>query len=89
MSSTLEHSKTARKTPSTPKKPIVSKSEDLELVAQRLSLILGHISQMPSSCISGVRIMDGFLLVALKVKGSELEMQNGTLLLDGKDVSVY
>jgi hypothetical protein len=33
--------------------------------------------------------MDGFLLVALKVKGSELEMQNGTLLLDGKDVSVY
>lgn len=89
MSNTLVRSKSAKRTPSTPQKPTASKSEDLELVAQRLSLILGHISQMPSSCISGVRIMDGFLLVALKVKGSELEMRNGTLLLDGKDVTNY
>jgi hypothetical protein len=32
---------------------------------------------------------DGFLLVALKVKGSELDFRDGILYLDGKDVATY
>ena len=90
MSDTSERSKSAKKTPSTPKKPTVSKSDDLQLVAERLSLIQGHISKMPDICISGVRIMNGFLLVALKVNGHELSVSGeGAWLLDKKDVTVY
>jgi len=89
MSSISGHSKNVKPTPSTPPKPADLKSEDLELVAQRLSLIQGHFSQMPDICISGVRMMDGFLLVALKVNGHKLDIQNGSWLLDGKDVTEY
>jgi len=89
MSSTSERSKNAKATQSTPQKPTGSKSGDLELVAERLSLIQGHISHMPDICISGVRIMDGFLLVALKVNGHELTIENEAWLLDKKDVTTY
>lgn len=89
MSDTSALSKNAKKTQSIQQKPTDLKSEDLQLVAQRLSLILGHINQMPTSCISGVNIMDGFLLVALKVKGSEWELKDGSVLLDGKEVENY
>lgn len=89
MSNTSVRSKTAKQAQSTPQKPTGSKSEDLELVAERLSLIQGHISHMPDICISGVRIMDGFLLVALKVNGHELTIENGSWLLDKKDVTAY
>ena len=89
MSSTLERSKNAKPIPSTPPKPSGSKSEDLALVAERLSLIQGHISHMPGICISGVRMMDGFLLVAFKVNGHELAIEDGAWLLDGKDVTAY
>ncbi len=90
MSNTSAHSKTAKPTPSTPPKPSGSKSEDLALVAERLSLIQGHFAQMPPGiCISGARVMDGFLLVALKVNGHDLTVQNGAWLLDGKDVTEY
>lgn len=89
MTNTSEPSKAARKTPSTPKKPAGSNSEDLALVAERLSLIQGHISHMPSICISGVTVMNGFLLVALKVKGHDLTVNNGTWMLDGEDVTAY
>lgn len=89
MSNTSERLKNAKHTLSTPQKPAGSKSEDLGLVAERLSLIQGHISHMPDICISGVTIMDGFLLVALKVKGHELTVKGGTWLLDGQDVTVY
>ena len=89
MSSTSVHSKNAKPTQSTPPKPSGSKSGDLELVAERLSLIQGHISHMPDICISGVRIMDGFLLVALKVNGHELSVENGVWMLDKKDVTGY
>ena len=44
---------------------------------------------MPDICISGATIIDGFLLVALKVNGHKLDIQNGAWLLDGKDVTVY
>ena len=89
MSSTLERSKSAKQTPSTPLKPTGSKSGDLELVAERLSLIQGHISHMPGICISGARIMDGFLLVAFKVNGHELTIENGSWMLDKQDVTTY
>jgi hypothetical protein len=89
MSSTSEHSKSAKQTQSTLPKLTGSKSGDLELVAERLSLIQGHISHMPDICISGVRIMDGFLLVALKVTGHELTVENGSWMLDKKDVTDY
>ena len=89
MSNTSEHSKNARQTRSTPLKPIALKSEDLQLVAERLALIQGHFNHMPSICISGVVIRDGFLLVALKVKGHELVVEDGIWMLDNKDVTLY
>lgn len=89
MSSTSERSKNAKPIPSMPQKPSGLKSEDLALVAERLSLIQGHISHMPSICISGVRMMDGFLLVAFKVNGHELAIENGAWMLDKKDVTTY
>ena len=89
MSDTLEHSKSAKKIPSTPPKPTALKSDDLQLVAERLSLIQGHISKMPDICISGVRVMDSFLLVALKVSGHELTISGGAWMLDNKDVTIY
>ena len=44
---------------------------------------------MPNICISGARIMDGFLLVALKVNGHELAIDGEAWTLDGKDVTGY
>jgi hypothetical protein len=89
MSSTLERSKSAKQVPSSPPKPTDLKSEDLQLVAERLALIQGHISHMPTICISGVTVLDGFLLVAVKVSGHELLVENGVWMLDKKDVTVY
>lgn len=90
MSDTLARSKNARQIPSTHPKQSASKSDDLVLVAERLSLIQGHISQMPQNiCISGARIIDGFLLVALKIKGHELAVEDGIWTLDNKDVTAY
>lgn len=89
MSDTLELSKTVKKTRSTPQRPTASKGNDLQLVAERLALIQGHISQMPSFCISGAVIMDGFLLVALKVEGHDLSVSGGVWKLDNNDVTDY
>ena len=89
MSDTSEHSKTVKPTQSTLRKLAASKNDDLALVAERLSLIQGHINHMPNICISGARIMDGFLLVALKVNGHELAIDGEAWTLDGKDVTVY
>lgn len=90
MSDTLEPLRSAKKTQSTPQKQKDSKRGDLQLVAERLALIQGHINQMPPGmCISGVTMRDGFLLVAFKVRGSELKIENDLWLLDGVDVSKY
>lgn len=89
MSNTLEPSQSASQTQSTPPKPIDSRKEDLQLVAERLALIQGHISHMPDFCISGVTIINGFLLVALKVTDHELSIVEGVWLLDKKDVTTY
>jgi hypothetical protein len=89
MSNTSELSPTAKKTRSIRQKPTVSKDEDLRLVAERLALIQGHISHMPSYCISGVKVMNGFLLVAFKVNGHELSVEDDVWMLDNKDVTIY
>jgi hypothetical protein len=69
-----------------PKKPAALKSEDLQLVAERIALIQGHMSKMPEFCVSGATVLNGFLLVALKVNGHELGVSGGTWTLDGQDV---
>jgi len=89
MSDTLVHSKTAKQARSTPAKQTASKSEDLQLVAERLSLIQGHLSKLPDFCISGAVIMDGFLLVALKVEGHSLSIESGVWMLDRQDVTTF
>ena len=89
MSNTSVLSKNAKLTPSTPPKPTDLKSEDLQLVAERLALIQGHISHMPDMCISGVVVMNGFLLVALKIPGHEFSVSGGTWMLDKKDITTF
>ena len=89
MSNTSERLKSVKPTLSTQAKPTASQDADLQLVAERLALIQGHISQMPDMCISGVKIMNGFLLVALKVNGHELSVTDGVWKLDEKDVTLY
>lgn len=89
MSNTSALSKSAKPAQSTQAKPTASKSDDLQLVAERLALIQGHISQMPDFCISGVKNMNGFLLVALKIRGHDLTVSGETWMIDGKDVTLY
>lgn len=88
MSNTSAPLKSAKQTQSTPPKPPALKSEDLQLVAERLALIQGHLSQLPAFCVSGVTVLNGFLLVAVKVNGHNLAVSGGTWLLDGKDVTM-
>lgn len=89
MSNTSEPSQIASQTQSTPQKPTDLKNEDLQLVAERLALIQGHISHMSHFCISGATIMNGFLLVAVKVADHELSIVEGVWMLDKKDVTTY
>lgn len=89
MSDTSARSTPAKKVQSTPVRQTALKSDDLQLVAERLALIQGHINKMPDFCISGAVIMDGFLLVALKVNGHELSIADGLWMLDQKDVTKY
>lgn len=86
MSNTSVLSKNAKQTQSTSTKPSVLKIEDLQLVAERLSLIQGHMSRMPDGCVSGATVMNGFLLVALKINGHEFAVSGVTWMLDGQDV---
>lgn len=90
MSNTSERSKNANRTACTPQRQNDSSDVDLRLVAERLSLIQGHISQMPKHiCISGVRMYDGYLLVALRVNGHEIGVSGGTWTIDGTDITEY
>lgn len=89
MSNTLALSKNAKRTRSTPPKPSASKDEDLQLVAERLALIQGHLSQLPKFCVSGVTVLNGFLLVAVKVNGHDLAVSGGTWMLDEKDITLF
>ena len=91
MSNTSALSTNAKQIPSTQPKPTASNAEDLQLVAERLALIQGHISHMPLIiCISGVTIMDGFLLVALKIPEHNLSLSvSGAWLLDGVEMIDY
>jgi hypothetical protein len=89
MSNTLGPSQNVKPTRSTLMKPSDLKNEDLQLVAERLALIQGHMSKMPDGCISGATVLNGFLLVALKINGHEFAVSGTNWLLDGKDVTVY
>ena len=89
MSNTLERSKSVKRTRSTPPKPSALKDEDLQLVAERLALIQGHISQLPKFCVSGVTVLNGFLLVAVKVNGHDLAVSGGAWTIDGKDITLF
>lgn len=67
---------------------------DLLLVAERLSLIRGHIGKMPATIISGAMVREGYLLVALKITEHEITIEYsdpkdllGKWLIDGKDVT--
>lgn len=87
MSSISAHSKTSNSTQSTVKRLGGLKPEDLALVAERLSLIQGHLSQMPPLVVSGARKYGDFLLVAIKITGHELDCVGGVWRIDGKDVT--
>jgi hypothetical protein len=89
MSDTLAHSKSAKQTPSIQEKPKDLSAADLQLVAERLALICGHLGKMPKSVISGARVMNGFLLVALKIEGHELSVVSGVWKIDGQDVETF
>ena len=89
MSDTSVHSKKSETTESTAMKPSDSNAEDLQLTAERLSLICGHLSKMPSMVVSGVRIMNGFLLVALKIEGHDLNLVSGVWMIDGRPVDNF
>lgn len=90
MSNTLGPLPSAKITQSTQTKPSVLSQNDLQLVAERLALIQGHISHMPATCISGVVVMDGFLLVAFNIPGHTFEISvSGAWLLDKKSVVDY
>jgi hypothetical protein len=91
MSNTSAHSTNARKTRSMQMKQNASKQSDLQLVAERLALIQGHISHMPqTTCISGVVVMNGFLLVALNIPDHALSISvSGEWLLDGQNIIDY
>jgi len=90
MSNILEPSQNVETTPSMRTKPNASKQSDLQLVAERLALIQGHISHMPNICISGVVVMNGFLLVALNIPDHTFEVKvSGEWLLDGRNITDY
>jgi len=57
------------------------------LVAERLSLIQGHLSKMPVCVIGGLTIVNGFLLVALKIEGHEFGLDGKVWTIDGKDIT--
>ncbi len=88
MSNTSARSKNANETEFTPPKREGSNASDLQLVAERLSLIQGHIARMPSICISGVTVINGFLLVALRIEGHELSVSGGVWEIDGRDITL-
>jgi hypothetical protein len=91
MSDTLEPSQTASETKPTPEKPSALNEYDLALVAERLALIQGHLSKLTSQVVSGVCIMQGFLVIAVKITGHTVSQEpvSGAWLIDGKDVTEW
>jgi len=94
MSNTSVRSKNAKPIPSTQAKRPDLNAEELELVAERLSLIRGHIGKMPLGVVSGAMVREGYFLVALKIEGHEAGIKYdgpkdalGNWLIDGKDVT--
>jgi len=88
MSNTSEPLKKQKSTPFTPLKLSALSGDDLALVAERLALIQGHLAKMPRPVISGACIRDGFLLVAVKIPGHELNIVSGVWEIDGIPVTL-
>lgn len=59
----------------------------VQLVAERLALIQGHLSAMPTGVVSGALILDGALLVALVLPGHALGVSGETWTIDGVDIT--
>jgi hypothetical protein len=68
-----------------PKQSVLSAS-DLQELAERLALMLNHAGAFP---VSGVTVIDGFLILAIKIPGHSLDYDRvaRVLFLDGKDVT--
>ena len=88
MTGTSARSKTQKRTPLTQAKPEGLSESDLALVAERLSLIQGHYSAIlsVSGVIGGATVLNGFLLVALKIPKVAVEI-SGAWTIDGKDIT--
>lgn len=96
MSDISAHSKKVNPIQSTPAKRTDLNDKDLGLVAERLSLIRGHIANMPKGVVSGSVIRKGYWLVALKINGHEAGVTHlsaddllGTWTIDGKNVDTF
>jgi len=63
-------------------------ARDLQELAERLALMLNHAGAFP---VSGVTVIEGFLIFAVKIPGHSLnyDRTSRVLLLDGKDVTLW
>ena len=63
-------------------------ASDLQELAERLALMLNHIGAFP---VNGITVIDGFLILAVKIPGHSLNYDRTTrvLLLDDKDVTLW
>jgi hypothetical protein len=87
MSGISEHSRTSNEpVESTQTRPAGSNGSDLSELVERLALIQGHVSEFP---VSGARVFNGFLLVALRIPNHVIEVYEGEWLVDGLEVSKW
>lgn len=87
MSGISELSKTSNApAESTQPKPSGSNGNDLSELVARLALIQGHASAFP---VSGARVFNGFLLVALRIPNHVIEVYGDEWLVDGREVSKW
>ena len=88
MNGTSERLKMPKKTPSTATKPAALSGDALAEIAERLALIQGHYAKLRGlGVVSGVRMLDGFLLVAFQIPEHDLDIVSGAWLIDGKNVT--
>jgi hypothetical protein len=69
---------------STQMKPDALSEKELSELVARLALIQGHMAEFP---VSGARVFNGFLLVALQIPNHVIGVNGDEWLLDGKDVT--
>jgi hypothetical protein len=67
-------------------KPAGLSGNDLRDLVARLALIQGHVSAFP---VSGARVFNGFLLVAIRIPNHVIEVYGDEWLVDGLEVSKW